>query len=124
MLGVLRYLGHGAKLDDMEENTAFSEETHRLFLHASNMLLEADGMNDDWIGSSESDYVTRLGNNTGRNVNRNLRIDIDATGVLNDEPIPVRSLTLSSFRERLVEHFDIMWRANQVKWPTRNKGKN
>ena len=81
-------------------------------------------MNDDWIGSSESDYVTRLGNNTGINVNRNLRVDIEATGVLNDEPIPVRSLALSSFRERLVEHFDIMWRANQVKWPTRNKGKN
>jgi hypothetical protein len=33
ILGALRYLGRGWTFDDIEENTAVSEETHRSFLH-------------------------------------------------------------------------------------------
>ena len=33
LLGTLRYLGRGWTLDDVEEATSISEETHRKFLH-------------------------------------------------------------------------------------------
>ena len=33
LLGTLRYLGRGWCLDDLEEQTCISEETHRRFLH-------------------------------------------------------------------------------------------
>ena len=33
LLGSLRCLGRGWTLDDLEESTAMSEETHRRFLH-------------------------------------------------------------------------------------------
>ena len=33
LLGTLRYLGRGFTFDDCEENTAISEETHRVFFH-------------------------------------------------------------------------------------------
>ena len=33
LLGTLRYLGRGFTFDDLEENTAISEETHRRFFH-------------------------------------------------------------------------------------------
>ena len=33
LLGALRYLGRGWTLDDLEEQTTISEETHRRFFH-------------------------------------------------------------------------------------------
>lgn len=43
-----------------------------------------------------------------------------------EEPLPpagqvrlVRKLTQDQFRSRLVEHFDILFRKNQIKWPRR-----
>ena len=33
LLGALRYLGRGLTFDDLEEYTAISEETHRVFFH-------------------------------------------------------------------------------------------
>ena len=35
LLGSLRYLGRGWTFDDIEENTAISEEVHRVFFHES-----------------------------------------------------------------------------------------
>ena len=35
-----------------------------------------------------------------------------------DGCIRVHSLTLESFRNRLINHFDILWRRNQILWPT------
>jgi hypothetical protein len=40
----------------------------------------------------------------------------DATGA-----VVVNSLTYDDFRNRLVEHFDILYRRNRVKWPVRSK---
>ena len=51
--------------------------------------------------------------------------DDDASGsgqkpiVDTDGCIRVNSLTLESFRNRLINHFDILWRQNQILWPTR-----
>lgn len=40
-----------------------------------------------------------------------------------DEPgrreIPVHKMRLADFKERLIEHFDILWSANQIRWPSR-----
>ena len=33
-------------------------------------------------------------------------------------PIEITSMTQTSFKERLIEHFDIVWNKNQVKWPS------
>jgi hypothetical protein len=30
-------------------------------------------------------------------------------------------LSLSFFRVKLIEHFDILWRQNKLEWPLRNK---
>jgi hypothetical protein len=31
----------------------------------------------------------------------------------------VKDMSLSAFRQRLIEHFDISWRQGEVQWPSR-----
>ncbi|CAB9527088.1 Plant transposon protein [Seminavis robusta] len=39
-----------------------------------------------------------------------------------DGSVLVNSLAYDDFRNRLVEHFDILWRCNRVRWPQRKTG--
>ena len=102
-----------------------------------NMLLHDDGLNENWQSSSDSDYVSQLGNvallskglagmGFGNDVDSMLPIygleeEEGPTEVVPSSSgiIPVRSLSLNSFRDRLVEHFDILWPQNKIKWPER-----
>ena len=53
------------------------------------------------------------------------RIGLDVDGTSDwenrDGSCVVRKMPLGIFRSRLVEHFDIMYRARQVEWPVRNR---
>ena len=35
--------------------------------------------------------------------------------------IPVHCLNLEDFRKRLIEHFDILWKQNRIKWRSRTR---
>ena len=36
-----------------------------------------------------------------------------------DNIIPVHRMKLDNFKAQLIEHFDILWQKNLVKWPSR-----
>ena len=96
--------------------------TDRLWLSCCalhNMILCADGQDSNWSSSADSEYVRNLGLIVGNDATRDLQINWEEIEVLASDPIPVRSLSLTTFRERLVEHFDILWRANKIRWPSR-----
>ena len=48
-----------------------------------------------------------------------LRDELNEPMDIDDGPIQVHKLSLASFRSRLINHFDILWRRNQILWPTR-----
>jgi hypothetical protein len=106
-----------------------------------NMLLEIDGYDEMWEGSIPSDpqvdssacfAIRRLNNplqheNCGRHImqyhdldesNMPPRIELvsyrEATIVRH-----VRNLSLEAFRDKLVEHFDIMFHNHEIVWPKR-----
>ena len=109
-------LQHGVRLHGMDNVDKFWLTCCAIH----NMLLDADGQNDNWNGSVDSEYVRNLGLTAGCQTERNLQVDVENLEIENETPVPVRSLTMGVFRERLVEHFDLMWRAKLVKWPARS----
>ena len=76
---------------------------------------EANNIDDDADNLNEDDEVNDIINTT------NTPVDIFE---INDEPTTtstnIRSIKYDDFREMLIEHFDIMFTTNQIKWPTRN----
>lgn len=46
-------------------------------------------------------------------------VDVDADADGDPEAIPVCTLSLNSFRRKLIEHFNILWQRNQIQWPSR-----
>jgi hypothetical protein len=68
-----------------------------------------------------------VGENDDNDQNMALRrFDASGMGVENDvnpeqkRIRAVRKLSLQFFRSKLVEHFDILFKQNQIKWPSRN----
>jgi len=46
-------------------------------------------------------------------------INIEEDGSDKDNAIPVSKLSLVLFKSKLIEHFDILWKQNKIKWPSR-----
>ena len=79
---------------------------------------------DGTIPSSEDNDANE--NNAKEDDTDDINLEFMST---NEEPIPpaeagqvriVRKLTNDQFRGRLVEHFDILYKKNQIKWPRRH----
>ena len=116
-----------------------------------NWLLEVDGLDKKWSQGVPSDYEGSMGQHEQRDVplaiqrlnapsiiraydttamhgstdvnlpeGEDLDVADDFTTDSNGA-IPVRSLTMETFRNRLVVHFDICYRKNLLKWPRRLK---
>ena len=45
---------------------------------------------------------------------------IPCTTDLNNRPIAINSLSRNEFRDKLINHFDILWKHGMVKWPSRS----
>lgn len=108
-----------------------------------NMLLEIDGYDELWEGEISSDpllnenapfSVRRLhdddeanvrlhSDNLGRESNNGEIIDSDHAGPgrRTKEVQEVWKMGQEQFRQRLVEHFDILFESYEIKWPTRVK---
>ena len=54
------------------------------------------------------------------NVNSDARNIIPCTTDLNNRPIAINSLSRNEFRDKLINHFDILWKHGMVKWPSRS----
>ena len=107
------------------------------------MLLEIDGYDELWEGEISSDpllnenapfSVRRLhdddeanvrlhSDNLGRESNNGEIIDSDHAGPgrRSKEVQEVWKMGQEQFRQRLVEHFDILFESYEIKWPTRVK---
>ena len=112
------------------------------------MLLDIDGLSEEWIAESNTDSnstpfsIQRL-NNPGT-LGILVRMDISGIGYGNDcarsfgdneeiaeasEPavpdedgyIFLSDLNRNEFRQRLMRNFNISFHGNEIKWPTRNK---
>lgn len=46
-------------------------------------------------------------------------MNIEEDGSDEDNAIPVSKLSLVLFKSKLIEHFDILWKQNKIKWPSR-----
>jgi hypothetical protein len=80
-------------------------------------IYDSSGMHH--VENDESDDESNACNNEGEEVEPTI-----------EEPLPppgqvrlVRKLTRDQFRRRLVEHFDILFRKNQIQWPRRVRAK-
>lgn len=47
--------------------------------------------------------------------------DEDDNADVERDSIPVHCLNLEDFRKRLIEHFDILWKQNRIKWRSRTR---
>ena len=114
-LGVLRVLGRAAIFNSLEETTYISGETHRKYFlafitptNAQNRHLGFD-VGGNGLGSNERAAA--------RAIPEHERIGLDVDGTSDwenrDGSCVVRKMPLGIFRSRLVEHFDIMYRARQ-----------
>ena len=114
-----------------------------------NYLLEADGLSSEWERGVASDYELNLGLLRGEDLEhlpphlRHRTFDIahmgrgdDCLECTGDLGVPetirtspptsgstatriVKDIPLEFFRDRLVEHFDILFREHHIKWPSR-----
>jgi hypothetical protein len=112
-----------------------------------NWLLDMDGLDEQWETGVQSDWEGPLGEHKDEvlpNANQNLRYDTSGRisfgndvdpnigshdmeddtafhddSTLHDGTRIVCKLSQKYFREKLVEHFDIVWRRNEVVWPRR-----
>ena len=112
-----------------------------------NMLLEKDGLSEEWYGELGEFYwneesenipseIQRLytaserrkydssGMGPGSIINDDVAyVDVDnATDISSDTINFVHQLLIDTFRDRLIEHFDILFKQNKVVWPTRMNG--
>jgi hypothetical protein len=98
------------------------------------MLLEVDGLSDGWEAGVHSDYEGRIGDLDGKAAGTDASRDFAHLWRRN-APRPkrgkksttatkpfrrVREIGYTAFRELLVEHFALEWKANRVVWPSRN----
>lgn len=99
-----------------------------------NMLLEVDGLAEDWregvTGDWEGDWgLHEREDSTRFGISRDH--DLSGLGGMQDSDVgasaaptsgtrTVRNMELSSFRSSLIEHFTLKWRAREVRWPSRN----
>jgi hypothetical protein len=95
---VLRYLPVGEN-DDNDQNMALRR------FDTSGMGVENDVNRDDSASSDPSDGDGST-------------LEIDASEQRRIRA--VRKLSIQFFRSKLVEHFDILFKQNQIKWPSRN----
>jgi hypothetical protein len=105
-----------------------------------NWLLDEDGLDEMWENGVPSKWEGELGqhdeedipNNDMENLSHNfsgIAFDNDedhntVETMSHDSTLPdgtriVRLLSQKFFRERLVEHFDILWKRNELQWPSR-----
>ena len=100
-----------------------------------NRLLFVDGLNKGWENGVQSDYYS--GNETNFAINRLHRnfsshevthSDVDLTSIdwesyTENGRRVVNKIPFHIFRQCLVNHFDIRFKQNSLKWPKRNKTK-
>jgi hypothetical protein len=108
-----------------------------------NMLLEDDGLSQQWNTGARSDWEGELGQHSSDN-NMDPNYDASGMGFGNDYIIDdyddddqldnntinnnnddqhiklVCDMPCFEFREKLINHFDILFQQNKIKWPTRN----
>jgi Plant transposon protein len=107
-----------------------------------NMFLDDDGLNVNWEQGVQSDWQGELGrreydvelddttnNNTytanDNNDNNNADAEADAEAgahlnCQNNQRIQVSKCSHNFFQRKLIEHFDILFEKDMVKWPTRS----
>jgi hypothetical protein len=101
-----------------------------------NMLLEDDGLSEPWatgdIGCHDTNDITDTiydasgmgyGNDrTEVNDNPNGRVEEENINVDNndDNSNLVYKMNCYEFRQKLIDHFNILFEKNEIKWPTRN----
>ena len=108
-----------------------------------NMFLFADGLSETWAEGGESDWEGELGLHNENDIS-NIHFDLSGMGVGNDrsyfENDPekdsdeestfqdndvnnefqfVRAIHHNTFRQKLINHFDILFTQHKIKWPTR-----
>ena len=114
-----------------------------------NMLLDKDGLSEEWEGELGEFYwnkksenipfaIQRLhttserrkydtsGMGPGLSTNDDIAyVDVDNSIKISPETINfVHQLPMDTFRARLIEHLDILFKQNKVVWPTRMNGSN
>ena len=90
------------------------KEDTRRFLHPSRG--NAFDMSGVGVGS---DVVAR-----GRSIREPLwEEDEEASGQEGGGAIPVHTLPRDVFKKKLIAHFDILWKKNEIKWPSRTGSK-
>jgi Plant transposon protein len=105
-----------------------------------NVFLEHDGLNIDWEQGGKSDWEGELGefdddedeyDHSGMGLGNDIThmgenedtvdvgdVDIGIQDIQNCRE--VRHCSYNVFKQRLIEHFDILFKKGLVKWPTRN----
>lgn len=109
-----------------------------------NFFLVEDGLDEKW---DVSNYLSDEGAHEEEDIRRYCNLDASGVGPGNDVPlghsaelwpvaesegmnieedgsdednaIPVSKLSLVLFKSKLIEHFDILWKQNKIKWPSR-----
>lgn len=146
--GRFRILKNGVRVHGIE----VTDKIWRTCCSLHNFLLTEDGMDDCWINGvptsyeNEDDLVDDDENNCEEDIVQTIE---SLTSTLNDHNIPdidfndtsnnvndivvpaasesvriVRSLEYEYFRERLVEHFTILFENNSLVWPSRMPQQN
>ena len=150
MKGRWRILKSGIRLHGVD----IADEIWLTCCSLHNMLLEEDGLTVNWAGeaglfdfdNNSEDIpfaLSRLNNpgevrrydSSGMGPGQNLEVvdsneelptthDIGIEHIhLNDEN-EIRVLTANYFQSKLVEHFDILFSRNEIKWPRRHYDRN
>lgn len=87
------------------------------FTNINDSALDMSGMGagNDMMLETDNDFTTN--NDIEPNI-------VDPETVLPiiapDPVVDIRNIKYDNFREKLIEHFDIMFKRNEIKWPTRN----
>ena len=141
LLGTLRYLGRGLTFDDIEEGTFVGQETHRQFFHTfveygSTKLYKKyviDYKNNETISSDRNDYALAgfpgaVGSFDATHIATEKCNDVDSDDdgsvdpsqmnqLNSDGSYTVRRLTRDFFRQKLVDHFSIVYSMDKIHWP-------
>ncbi|KAL7545812.1 hypothetical protein ACHAWF_016511 [Thalassiosira exigua] len=105
-----------------------------------NFLLEEDGLDERWNasrylfedGEHEAEDVRRFAGQGADNSGMGPGSDVvstrlqtvweggeEVTPTEDGSPIPVHTLPHEIFKSKLVQHFDILWKQNLIRWPSR-----
>jgi len=93
------YLGYKRRRRDKQER-----EEQAIYQAVLDDILSGHNFDDD---VKEPQTKKKRNNDTGNDDSEEVRI--------------VRQLSFNYFRERLIEHFNILFKSKKIVWPTRNK---